>query len=148
MKLNTDFFGELEIDENKIINFKSGLPAFYDEKRFIIIKDDENKDSIFCWLQSVKTPSLIFALIDTCSVIPEYNPLVDDESISDLGEYNEQDFMVYSIVSVPDNVANITINLKAPIIINMKDGIGKQVIVNNEDYSIQHKIFDKLKGRK
>lgn len=148
MNLKTDFFGDLEIDENKIIRFNSGLPAFADETSFIIIKEDENKDSIFCWLQSINTPSLIFALIDTFSVMPEYNPLVDEESISDLGEYNEQDFMVYNIASVPDDVANITINLKAPIIINMKDGLGKQVIVNNQDYSIQHKIFDQLKGRK
>lgn len=148
MIINTDLFGEIVVDKTKIITFESGLPAFPDEKSFVILTNEDNKEGVFFWLQSISNNSLTFALIDPFIIMPHYKPLFKEESITDLGEHREQDIYIYNIVSVPEEISNITANLKAPIIINIKNGKGKQVIVDNEEYSIRHNIFENLKKSK
>lgn len=148
MDINTDLFGEIQIDENSIINFEAGLPGFPDDKRFTLVEDKEYLTGVFCCLQSLDTPSVAFTLLDTFSVMPEYNPLVDEADISDIGNYTDEDLEVYNILLIADAVIDITVNLKAPIIINVKSKKGKQVIVDNDDYSTKYRIFEKLKKGK
>jgi len=148
MDINTDLFGKIQIDENAIIEFESGLPGFQDEKRFTLIKDREHFTGVFSCLQSVENPSLAFTLLDTFSVLPDYNPLVDESDISDIGEYVKDDLQVYNVLFIAESVTDITVNLKAPIIINVKSKKGKQVIVDNAEYTIKYRIFEQLKNRK
>jgi len=148
MRINTALFGTVDIDEEKIINFESGIPAFPDEKRFYLIHDEDNQNSIFCWLQSVDSPSLVFTLVDILDLKPDYSPVIDEADLKSIGDYNEHDFFIYSIVKVPENIEDITANLKAPIIINAKTLKGRQTITSNEEYEIKCKIYDELKNRK
>ncbi len=141
MKLNTRQFGEIEVDDATIITFKSGLPGFQDLKRFTIIKMDDNNDGTFCWLQSVDNGDVTFVLMDVFEVIEGYNPLVETEHLAELGEFDENNLLVLNIVNVRDNVKNMTVNLKAPIVINTKTLLGCQIIVNNEEYSVKHRVF-------
>ena len=53
MKLKTRFFGEIEIDEKKVIDFEEGLPGFENLRKFLFMTD-ENEDAPFCWLQSIE----------------------------------------------------------------------------------------------
>lgn len=148
MDINTDLFGKVQIDEDAIIEFGSGLPGFQDEKRFTLIKDKEHFTGVFSCLQSVDNPSLAFTLLDTLSVLPDYTPLVDEADISEIGEYAKEDLKVYNVMFIAEIVTDITVNLKAPIIINMNSKRGKQVIVDNAEYTIRYRIFEQLKNRK
>ena len=44
MKIKTTRFGEIEVEDEKIVHFKDGIPAFDDEHEFIVIPygDEEN----------------------------------------------------------------------------------------------------------
>ena len=64
-KFMTTRFGEIEADEDAIITFESGIPAFEEEREFLIIPYEEGSPYVF--LQSLKTPDLAFLMILTLS---------------------------------------------------------------------------------
>lgn len=150
MKLTTKNFGEIEIKDSNIINFEEGIPGFSEDKKYaIILNDDLPKDlhetkvenSPLLWLQSIETPELAFVVLDSCSYYEDYDPKIVPEEIEILGEYDPETFEVYNIVIIPENMKDMTVNLKGPIVINRKEQKGKQVIVVNEEYGVRHRVF-------
>ena len=148
MKISTSLFGEIEIQKDKVISFDNGIPAFPEETSFIILHDEEDENNILSWLQSTNDPQLTFAIIDILRVMPTYSPLISEEDLFSIGEYEKSDFFIYSIATVPDTVTDITVNLKGPIIINAKTCKGRQVIAENDDYPIRFNIFEAIQKRK
>ncbi len=138
MKLQTKSFGEIEINDNEIVHFESGMPGFEDKTRFTLISDSDNRS--FCWLQSLDDTNLAFALLDVGSVMPEYNPKIDSTQLSDIGNI-DNNLLIYNVVVIPEKADEMSVNLVAPIVINKDSKKGKQVIVNNEDYGVKHYIF-------
>lgn len=147
MKISTALFGDIEIDENKVINFETGLPGFADETQFIILHDEENPDSPFCFLQSMNDTDIVFTLVDILRIKPNYAPAIHEEDLLSIGKYEESDFFVYCIATVSDNIEELTANLKAPVLINVATRQGRQGVASNEEYEIKHKIFDEIKNR-
>ncbi|WP_058485991.1 flagellar assembly protein FliW [Defluviitalea phaphyphila] len=145
MRLKTKNFGEIEINEEKIITFEDGIPGFENYKKYLLITDKEDKESPFCWLQSVEDGDLAFALINPYSFCPDYSPNIEEKQIKKLGEIKEGSYIIYSIVVIPEDIKSMTANLKAPIIINIETKKAMQVICENEEYKIKHSVYDELK---
>ncbi|HHV47142.1 MAG TPA: flagellar assembly protein FliW [Tissierellia bacterium] len=145
MKLLTKHFGELDIDEDKIITFPEGLPGFEQEREFIIInnEDDENP---FQWMQSVSNPDLAFVIINPFHVFPDYEIDIPENVQKKLMINDEREVAIYSIVVVPKDLYNMTVNLLGPIIININKRIGKQVILEDSRYTTKHYIFKQAEG--
>ena len=142
MILNTKHFGKLEVDENRIISFEYGIPGFPDDKRFIIVTDIDEPESLYCWLQSVDDGNVSLVLIDSFFAMPDYNPLVNEGDIEGLGNVDLSDIISFNVAVIKSNLEESTINLKAPILINEKTKKGKQVIVTNEEYTIRHNLVE------
>jgi flagellar assembly factor FliW len=53
--------------------------------------------------------------------------------------------MIYSIAVVPDDIKDMTINLKGPIIINTKTNRAKQIVLEDDKYTLKYKIFENIK---
>ena len=143
MKLKTRFFGEIDIDNKKIINFEEGLPGFEDLSKFLFMTD-EDENSHFCWLQSIENIDVVFTLFNVFNFLPDYNPIAEVESLEKLGEAKEDDLIIYCIANIPEDIKNMSINLKAPIVINMNNNKAKQVICNNEEYAVKYYIYKEL----
>lgn len=152
MFVETRHFGRLEIEDDKVITFEEGLPGFEKCKRFVLLKDEKDIDTeaegLFWYLQSLDDPEASFVMMDVLMVMPGYNPMIEADEIASLGEYSPETFFVYNIVVIPENIMNLSVNLKAPIVINEKEKKGKQIIVSNEDYAIRYHIFEELKKMK
>jgi flagellar assembly factor FliW len=144
MKLNTKHFGEIEIDENSIINFPDGLLAFEDNKKFIII-DNPDKENPFQWLQSIDNPNLAFVIINPFIFKKDYEFDIPQTVVKKLQIKEEKNIAVYSIVVVPDDITKMTANLAGPIIINTKNRFGKQIVLEDSRYSTKHCILEELK---
>lgn len=140
MIIQTKYHGELEIDEKKIIHFEEGIPSFEDEKQFIILPLE---DSPFLILQSVKTASLGFVLISPFEYFPDYDAVLPDAAVKKLKIENENEVVVFTILTVHEPFENTTANLRAPIVVNTKAQLGKQVILNNDKYTTKHRIINK-----
>jgi len=124
MKIKTEQFGEVEFKPENVINFPSGLLGFEKEKKFLLIKTD---DDLFYWLNSTENPELCFPLVGT-RVIDESFPL-------------EKDFEAFGIVILNQDPLKITVNLKAPVYINQDEKKGFQKVLENEKYLVNYKLF-------
>ena len=146
-KMQTRHFGEIEYDEARVINFPQGIPGFPDCQRLLLMSESENEDMFF-WLQSLDNGDVAFTLMDVYKVLPDYNPQVDEEELRELGDVKGKSLDIYNIVVIPDYVRHMRVNLKAPIVINIETGLGKQVICTNDDYPIRYMIFEEMERAK
>lgn len=146
MEFTTKHFGTLEVNEDEVINFELGIPGFPNDKKFIIIIDENAENKFYCWLQSMDNGDVSLVLIHSFAVMPEYDPLINEEEIAELGDVDISDLVVYNVAVIGNNMFDSTINLKAPIVINHRTKKGKQIVVNNEDYGIRHNLEECIKN--
>jgi flagellar assembly factor FliW len=144
LKICTKNFGEIEIDEKCIICFPEGIPGFETVKSFALLGEADD-EAPFLWLQGVDNTDLALAVIDPKHLIPGYYLDVDDSEVEILDIKDEDSVRVYCVVAVPEDVAKISANLKAPVVINLKNRRGRQVIARNEEYRVRHYILDGLR---
>jgi len=76
-----------------------------------------------------------------------YDPYVEDELLKPLGELNASNLCVLVVVKVPSDIKAMSVNLKAPIVINVENRKGIQVIVE-DDYPVRKEIYGMLKEAK
>lgn len=139
MKLNTKFHGIVEYNEEDVITFKKGLPGFENLRNFILIPLEEN--SIFTVLHSTEDEEVGLVLVSPFEVEKSYEFKLSDEKISDLKIQASEEVLIFNTVTLNSDVKEITINLKAPIIINIKEKLGEQIIIDNDKYKIKHPLF-------
>ena len=147
MKLTTRVFGEIDIEDEKIINFEDGIIDFPDLKKFTLIYDEEKENnSNIIWMQSLDEPAFAMPVMNPLLVKENYNPIVEDELLKALGNLAEENTLVLVTVTVPQNIEKTSVNLKAPIVINAKEKKAVQVIVEDED--VKYEIYDILQAQK
>jgi flagellar assembly factor FliW len=143
MKINTVRFGEVEIEEQRIFDFKLPIIGFGELKKFVIL--DVNQESFFKWLQSTEDPSLAFPIISVFSMNVDYSIDLPDEVVEKLSITNVEDILVMNIASIPqDNPQGTTINLLAPLIFNLNKQIAGQVILSGSGYDISFPLFKEI----
>lgn len=149
MLVNTRHFGEIDLDESKIIVFRDGILGFEDYKKYTLLYDDEDGERPdISWLQSLEEPTLAIPVISPLLVKSDYNPVVEDELLKPLGDINEDNIVVLTSITVPTDIEKISTNLRAPFIINSDARTGAQIIVENQDYEVKHYFYDQLKAHK
>lgn len=149
MRLNTKIFGEVDIEEEKIISFPKGIIGFPDLKRFTLIFDEEKGvNAGIRWLQSVEEPAFAMPVMDPLMVKIDYNPTVEDELLEPIGEINPDTLLVLVTVTVPKEIEKMSVNLKGPIIINADSRKACQIIVDGDENEVKFPIYSILKARK
>ncbi|PAB59366.1 flagellar assembly protein FliW [Anaeromicrobium sediminis] len=141
MFIETKHFGKIEIIEENIISFKDGLLGFEELKKYIYI-ENEDTENPFNWLQSLEEPELAFVVTNPYVFVKDYEFDIPEKIVEDLEIKEIKDVMIWVIAVVPENVENMTINLKGPVIMNLKNKRAKQMVVNSEKYSLKHRIFE------
>ena len=131
MKINTTRFGEVEIDDNKIIHFPMGVPGFPDPKRYFLI---DYKDPIK-WLHAVDDPDTAFLTAIPFPFFPDYSFSMKDDVETFLEIKKPEDAAIIVILIVADNA--LYANLKAPIIINSATLKGVQILLDDERYDFR-----------
>ncbi len=148
MRVKTRLFGEIDIEDNKIITFPSGLVGFPDMKKFTIIYDEEKpgKNGII-WFQSLDEPQFAMPVMEPNAVVPDYNPTVNDELLTPLGKLTEDNLYVLVSVTVPKDITKMSVNLKGPIVINTDTLLANQIVVE-DDVQVRFPIYEILKAKK
>ena len=133
-------FGDVDTDEDKIVHFKHGIPAFEEEHEFLIIPYDE--ESPYYFMQSLKTPELAFLITTPFIFFPEYMIEIDDETIEELDIKKQEDVMLYTLITIPNgSVRYMTANLLAPVVINTENMQAKQMVMEKTRYTTKHRLF-------
>lgn len=149
MRIETKIFGEIDIDDEKILHFTNGIIGFPDLKDFALMYDAEKGEkSNIRWLQSLQEPAFAMPVLDPLSVKPDYNPEVEDELLKPIGELNPDEMLVLVTLTVPKDITKMSVNLCAPIVIHTESRKACQIIVDNEKYPVKYMIYDVLQKKK
>lgn len=149
MNINTRLFGEIGITDEKIITFENGIIGFPDLKHFTLIYDEEKGTNAgIRFLQSIEEPAFAMPVMDPLIVKPDYNPEVNDEILSGLGNLTPDNILVLVTVTIPSDLSKMTVNLQGPFVINVDERKACQVIVEGGQYPVKFPIYDILQARK
>lgn len=141
MKVDSRYFGQVEIEDEKIIHFEKGIFGFEEYKDYTILYDNEGDGQpFFSWLQCVTEKALAFPIVNPFRVREDYNPVVEDALLEPIGACEPEDLLVFLLATVPEDIKKTSVNMKAPLIINSVNRQGIQLIVENEDYEIKHML--------
>ena len=139
-KVYTSRFGEIEVDEKKVVHFKDGIPAFEDEHEFVILPYEE--DSPYYFMQSLKSPDLAFLLTIPFLFFNDYSFELDDTVVAELGIEDSENVFYYTMVTIPNgSIRYMTANLLAPIVLNGANMQAKQVVLEKTNYTTKHRLF-------
>lgn len=149
MQLNTRLFGEIEIEDEKIIFFEKGIIGFPHCQRFTLIYDeaDDGKRKNISWLQSIEEPGFALPVMDPLIVKQDYDPQVEHDLLKGLGTLTEENLYVLVTVTVPTDIKKLSVNLKAPIIINVTERKAEQLIVE-DNFPVKYPIYEILQAKK
>lgn len=143
IKVKTTRFGEIDVKNEDLIELPSGLIGFPELKRYVLL--DHDKDSPFKWLQSLDDGAIAFVLINPLLFKPDYTVEVTEAEVSDLELKAEEDAVISVIITIPTNPQNMTANLKAPLVFNLQNRRGKQLVLSNSAYTTRHNIMEEIK---
>ena len=149
MQIETRLFGEIEIEEEKVIFFEKGIIGFPDCQKFTLIYDEKEDGSrkAIAWLQSLDEPAFALPVMDPLLIKEDYNPKVEDEVLKHLGNLTEENTYVLVTVTATEDITKLSVNLKAPIVINADERKAHQVIVE-DDFPVKFAIYEILKAKK
>ena len=150
MLVKTRFFGEVDIEDEKILTFDNGIMGFEDMKRWTLIYDiEKGSEGPISWFQSLDMAELALPVINPYTVTAVYEPVVEDELLKPLGEFKDEELVTFLTITIPsEDPSKTTANFRAPILINPVNRKGMQVIVNNEDYPIKFSIYESVQKMK
>ncbi|MFC0559287.1 flagellar assembly protein FliW [Halalkalibacter alkalisediminis] len=139
MNIETKYQGTVEINDENIITFSKGIPAFEEEKQFVLLPLEEGTP--FFVLQSTATTDVAFIVLNPFEVVSNYQIKLPDATLEMLEIEKEEDVATFVVLTVKEPFAETTANLQGPIIINVNKQKGKQLLLSDTDYQTKHPIF-------
>ena len=143
--IDTRIFGKVSVGEDKVITFTNGILGFPDLKRFTLLHDvKRGSNAGIHYLQSIDEPNFAMPVMNPLIVMPDYNPKVQEEYLASVGDITREETLLFVTLTVPGDVKRMTVNLRAPIIINVERRTACQLIVEGDKYDIRYAIYDIL----
>ena len=131
-------FGTCTYRESEVLSFPWGLPGFASLRRFLALSLEGQEK--FVWLQSLDDPSVALPTGDPWLMFPDYEPKLPPYATGSLELERAEDFVTLCVVVVSPGAAEMTMNLLAPIIVNIRTRVGRQVALETGGYSVRTPI--------
>ncbi|GAA0368097.1 flagellar assembly protein FliW [Bacillus horti] len=139
MVIQTSRFGDIEYSEEQIIHFTKGVLGFEQNKQYLLLPIDE-KDT-FYFLQSVEDAQLGFFVVNPFLFYADYDFELPIAAVEELNVSSPNDVQIVCILSSTNSLKESTMNLKAPIVLNIANKKAMQVVLENVGYLIKHPLF-------
>ncbi len=144
MQVQTTRFGTVEVAEERVLTFPSGLLGFASYRRFVLLQPDE--EGVFYWLQSADTPELAFVVTDPCLWADEYQAVIRQEQLDMMGISGITGAQLFVIVNKYDDT--LTANFQGPLVINLSNQQGMQLVLADRKWTTRHEIARLAEGQK
>lgn len=145
MKVKTVRFGELEVSQEEKITFPEGILGFPELTQYCLV--DPGDDTLILWLQSLQNPQIAFPVLEPKIFKNDYIVKLSAQELKQLALANINQSIVFTILTIPKDVTQMTANLKAPIVVNLREQIGRQVVLQENEYTLKHLMFKELKSQ-
>lgn len=140
MHIDTSRFGAVQIEADDILLFPHGLIAFEECRHWVLLSDADNES--LGWLQSVSRPEVALAVLSPRRFVPGYQVRVGRSQLSPLELAQFDQAFLLTVVSQEEQT--LTVNLKAPIVVNLDRRLGRQVITTDEQ-PVAHQIGQRIR---
>jgi flagellar assembly factor FliW len=142
--IKTGRFGQLEVGEDEVISVPQGILGFPEYRKFCLV--DPGDDTLILWLQSLDNSEIAFPILEPKIFKGDYAARLSAVELRELKLESINQSAVFSILTIPEDVTQMTANLKAPVVINLMGQIAKQVVLQENEYTIKHEMFKELRA--
>lgn len=139
MKIQTTRFGEVEVEDNQIVTMPEGVIGFEDCKKYALL--DHSPESPFKWFQSVEVSDLAFVVMDPFPFVPDYRVDLKKSDLAFLDADDPSQTLTLVFISIKRDSSSVTANLLGPVVINLRNFIGKQLVLSDTPYSSNYDIL-------
>lgn len=129
-------FGDFDVPSDRVFHFENGLIGFPSSQRFVLL--DHRPGSPFKWMLSLEDPELAFAVADPIDLVPNYEPPV--KRATKQLQADATDIAIFALVTIPKDPTQMTINLMAPVAVDLKSMAAEQLILDRPDLSPAHPV--------
>jgi flagellar assembly factor FliW len=138
MIYNSRVHGEIKYAQKDIVIFNKGLLGFNELKKFFLIDLEEFEP--FKLLHSLENDDIGMIVISPYDFFEDYEIKINEETITNLKIKSSEDVMIVNTVTLNSDPSKITTNLQGPIIINISNNLGEQIIVDNSKYKVKEPL--------
>jgi flagellar assembly factor FliW len=131
-------FGQLDITDDKVIQFPAGLLGFESSRAFVIIDADDVAP--MRWMQSVTQPEVAFLIVEPLLFFPDYQVKLTEEDCLTL-QLGDAEPVCACLVSIPADPQMMTINLMGPLVFSVEHRVGKQLVLHDSHYSVRQRLI-------
>lgn len=143
MEIASTRFGRIEVNHAEVVQFPEGLPGLEDCREWVFLADAEN--AALAWMQSLDRPEIALAVVSPRRFVPGFQLRVARRELEPLRLDGLSDAEVLTILGKTSRA--VTLNLKAPLVLNLQRRLGRQVIANG-DLSMQYELGNALSAFK
>lgn len=143
VKYKTTRFGEITVKPEDVITFKDGILGFEKYHSFTVV--DPGDQTLILWLQSLEANQVAFPMIEPQLFMAEYCPVLMPTDIQSLDLKSMTDAKAYCILTIPSDITLMSANLKAPIIVNSKKKIARQIVLQDNKLNVRQEMYADLK---
>ncbi len=144
MRIETARFGSIDVNEEHLIHFRDGIIGFSTLKQYVLIESPSMP--LVLWLQSTERPGVAFPLIEPYFFRRDYKVSLSEADKSSI-KFEEGDrTKVFDVLTIPEDMTKMTVNLKAPIVVNLDKSAASQVILQDKTLEVRasaHEAFNK-----
>ncbi len=143
LKISTTRFGELTVEEQDVLTFNEGMLGFEKLTKFFVVDPGDN--TLIMWLQSLEDTSIAFPIIEPQIFHNDYSVKLLPSELRSLELESVSNASVYTILTIPSDVTQMSANLKAPIVINPMNGSARQIVLQDNKLSVRYERYKELK---
>lgn len=137
MEIQTSRFGQIDVDDERIMTFPNGLLGFPSYNRFALIQTGQ--ENYFFWLQSVDEPNLAFVITDPAIFFKDYQVPVREETAQELQLTDPAYLQTFVICNKVGEW--LTGNLLGPIVVNAQNRLGQQVVLTEKKWTTRQPLL-------
>ncbi|MFA7238260.1 MAG: flagellar assembly protein FliW [Phycisphaeraceae bacterium] len=138
MRIMTSRFGQVDVDDQRVIEFPRGLLGFPKYRKYVLIQP--NDDGHFLWLQSIDTPELAFVVTDPSLFVQGYQVPLKEDQMQEMGLKSIEQAQVLVIVNKRGSV--LTGNLQGPLVIHTERRVGEQLVLSDRRFHTRTPLLD------
>lgn len=119
--------------DSSVFYFEQGIPGFEHLRQFVFSELDEGLPMKV--MTSLDDHEISLIVVSPFFFYPEYEWELSESAKQELQIQREEDVEIWSVLTVPEELTQATINLMAPLVLNQNKKIGKQLILHDSLYS-------------
>lgn len=130
----------LSMLNDKIINLDNSLLGFEQISRFLVQEVEEG--SIYAFLNSIEDENIGFIVSSPFNFFEDFAFELTESIMKDMDISSENDVLVLGIITLNDSFTESSMNLLAPVVINLSNLQGRQIVLPSKyNYSTKTPLY-------